>query len=135
MANGLHIKVSFNAANGHTTKYYLVDDKTQAKLWAVAKRSSASDLDQWLAGNGGKLDREKEPAVVEYYRDSDGLHCREAWYSNGQRHREGGPAVVKTCTDGSRYEAWFKHDVDGPSHASHKLKIPGVSLILPKPPV
>ncbi len=134
MADDLHIKISFNSATEAITRYYAVNDKVQGQLWALEEKPTASELNRWLERNGGKLDRQDGPAVTRYYGDEFGQHCEETWYKNGQRHRMGAPALIDTCSDGSRYESCIINGRYIESYALPTLEsIPGVSLLLKGP--
>ena len=55
----------------------------------------------------GQRHREGGPAMVMTQPDG---YRYEMYYVEGQRHREGGPAMVMTQPDGYRYEAYYVED-------------------------
>ena len=57
----------------------------------------------------GNLHREDGPAWIRYR--PDGSVEIESWYRNGERHREDGPAFTEYRPDGSvEIEEWYWHD-------------------------
>lgn len=73
----------------------------------------------------GKLDSVWDLPAIIVYNKTTGRIIRQEWYRDGVRHRENGPAVIKTPTPGNTRVVYYKNGKkEGIAHSMAETAAP-----------
>lgn len=105
-----HITLEFVRNECKRTRCYALSPETMLAVQAWQAREgggvTAERLAEWLRLSDSKLDCVDGPAFID--RDLDGPCNHVAWYRQGQRHREDGPALVIIYGGQITHEEWYR---------------------------
>ena len=102
-----HITVSYEdtVQAAEITYIFAISEDISSELDRHMHKPTGKALVAWLDEKGCKLDCSDGPAQVR--REGDGSSS-DAYYRDGELHREDGPALVRREADGSTYEYCYK---------------------------